>query len=99
MAHFELPGGRNSIAVAHRTVEEIWYFLGGAGEMWRRQNDREEIVEISAGVCVTIPIGTRFQFRSLSDAPLTAIAITMPPWRGMDEAYEVEGKWKASTHS
>jgi mannose-6-phosphate isomerase-like protein (cupin superfamily) len=25
--------------------------------------------------------------------PLAAIAITMPPWSGEDDAYEVEGKW------
>ena len=37
MAHFELPPGETSTAVAHRTVEEVWFFLGGRGEMWRRQ--------------------------------------------------------------
>jgi len=36
MAHFELPPGQTSRAVAHRTVEEIWYFLAGRGEMWRK---------------------------------------------------------------
>jgi len=36
-AHFELPPGSTSSAVMHRTVEEIWFFLGGRGEMWRLQ--------------------------------------------------------------
>ena len=31
MAHFELPSGETSTAVAHRTVEEIWFFLSGCG--------------------------------------------------------------------
>jgi hypothetical protein len=29
MAHFELAAGKTSIAVAHRTVEEIWFVIGG----------------------------------------------------------------------
>ena len=35
MAHFELAPGRVSQAVRHRTVEEIWYVIGGRGKMWR----------------------------------------------------------------
>ena len=64
MAHFALAPGETSIAVAHRTIEEIWYFLDGRGEMWRRQGEREEIVDVAPGVCLTIPCGTQFQFRS-----------------------------------
>ena len=29
MAHFELAPGETSIAVVHRTVEEIWFFVSG----------------------------------------------------------------------
>ena len=93
MAHFELAAGATSMAVAHRTVEEIWFFVAGRGEMWRKQEQREEIVPVERGVCVTIPLGTRFQFRSLGPEPLAAIAVTMPPWPGDGEGYEVEGKW------
>ena len=96
MAHFELPPGGTSIAVAHHRVEEIWYFLAGRGEMWRQQDGREEVVPVMAGTCITIPAGTRFQFRSVGGEPLTAVAITMPPWPGPDEAYEVPGKWEAT---
>jgi mannose-6-phosphate isomerase-like protein (cupin superfamily) len=94
LAHFELASGKTSMAVTHRTVEEIWYFLGGRGEMWRKQQDREEVVAIDAGVCLTIPLGTRFQFRSSGYEPLAVIVITMPPWPGDDEVVEVEGKWE-----
>ena len=93
MAHFELGAGRTSAAVAHRTVEEIWYVLSGRGEMWRKQGDREEVVPLEAGVCVSIPTGTEFQFRCLDEEPLAAIGATMPPWPGPQEAYEVTGKW------
>lgn len=93
-AHFELAPGKTSFAVAHKTVEEIWYFLSGQGEMWRRQGEQEEIVPVESGVSVTIPLGTHFQFRSFGDAPLVFTAITMPPWPGEDEAYSVPGKWE-----
>lgn len=95
MAHFELGADRVSRAVAHRHVDEIWYILHGRGEMWRRQGDRQETVPLAAGICVTIPAGTHFQFRSSQDGPLTAVAVTMPPWPGEDEAYEVNGTWEA----
>jgi mannose-6-phosphate isomerase-like protein (cupin superfamily) len=97
MAHFELAPGTASIPVAHRTVEELWYVLGGQGEMWRRDAEGEEVVEIVAGVSLSIPLGTEFQFRSTGDEALTAVAITMPPWPGEDEAYVVEGKWEPKT--
>ena len=95
-AHFALGPGRVSRAVTHRTVEEIWYVLGGRGEMWRRQGDREEIVPLAPGVCLTIPLGTHFQFRALGSGPLAAVAVTMPPWPGPDEAVLVPGPWPST---
>ncbi len=94
MAHFELAPDCVSIAVAHKTVEEIWFFLTGSGEMWRRQGEYEEAVLVKPGVCLTIPAGVSFQFRSFGDEPLTAVGVTMPPWTDDDEAYKVEGRWK-----
>lgn len=94
MAHFELPPGETSAAVMHRTVEEIWYFLSGCGEMWRKLNDQEEVVKVEAGVCITIPLGTHFQFRAFGDEPLAVVGVTMPPWPGEDEAVVVAGKWE-----
>lgn len=96
MAHFELAPGETSTAVRHRTVEEIWFFLSGRGEMWRRQGERSETVEVSAGVCLTIPLGTHFQFRCIGKEPLAAIGVTVPPWPGEGEAVVVEGPWQAT---
>ena len=95
MAHFELGADRVSRAVAHRAVDEIWYILAGQGQMWRRQAERQETVPLSPGTCVSIPAGTHFQFRSASGGPLAAVGVTMPPWPGADEAYEVSGIWPA----
>ncbi len=95
MAHFELAPGRTSAAVAHRGVDEIWYVVGGRGQMWRRQHDRAEIVDLEPGTCLSIPAGTCFQFRATAGDPLAAVAVTMPPWPGADEAYRVPGVWAA----
>src|SRR5438477_3876546 len=94
MAHFTLPSGQIATAVTHRTVEEIWFFLSGCGEMWRKQDGREEVVTVNSGICLTIPLGTQFQFRSLGAQAIAAIGVTMPPWPGEGEAIVVEGKWK-----
>ena len=96
MAHFALAPGETSIAVAHRTIEEIWYFLSGRGEMWRKQGEREEVVAIAPGLCLTIPCGAQFQFRSFGSESLEAVGVAMPPWPGEGEAYPVEGKWEAT---
>lgn len=93
MAHFELQPGQVAAAVRHRTVEEIWFVLSGEGQMWRRQEGREEIVDLVPGVCLTVPLGTEFQFRAAPGSPLAAVAITMPPWPGADEAVPVAGPW------
>ena len=93
MAHFNLAPGQTSTAVTHRSVEEIWLVLSGRGEMWRRQDGREEIVRLETGVCLTIPHGTHFQFRSSGEVPLAAVGVTMPPWPGEGEAIVVPGPW------
>lgn len=97
MAHFQLAPGQTSRAVAHKTVEEIWYFVEGHGEMWLKTGEREEVVVVNTGVCVSIPVGTHFQFRALGVEPLAAIGVTMPPWPGDGEAYPVEGPWPSAT--
>ena len=75
MAQFELAPGAVSTAVRHRTVEEIWYVVSGWGSVWRRLGDDEQIVDLDAGICVTIPVETEFQFRCDSDSPLRIVAI------------------------
>jgi mannose-6-phosphate isomerase-like protein (cupin superfamily) len=95
MAHFRLPAGQVSRAVRHRTVEEIWFVLSGHGEMWRSAGDEEVVTGLAPGVCLAIEAGTSFQFRAGEGEPLAAVAVTMPPWPGDDEAELVEGKWQA----
>lgn len=96
MAHFTLGPGAVSRAVAHRTIDEVWYFLTGTGRMWRRFEEQEDIVDVAPGVSLSIPLGARFQLRNDGSVPLAAVAVAMPPWPGADEAYVVDGPWPAS---
>ena len=93
MALFTLQPGAVARAVVHRTVDEIWYVIGGAGRIWRRLHAREEIVALLPGVSVSLPVGTSFQFRSDGADPLVVVGVTMPPWPGAEEAVPVAGAW------
>lgn len=96
MISFALPPGAVSKAVAHKTVEEIWYVVAGAGRLWRAQDGAEKIVALAPGLSLTVPVGTRFQFRNDGDAPLQIVAVTMPPWPGDGEAFATNGPWNAT---
>jgi mannose-6-phosphate isomerase-like protein (cupin superfamily) len=96
-AHFQLEPGETAKAVSHATVAEIWYVIGGRGTMWRRPERGDPVtVDLEPGVCLTIPVGTAFQFRAHEGAgPLAVVAVTMPPWPEDrdDEARPEQGPW------
>ena len=85
------PGGV-SRPVRHRTVEEIWYFLGGDGEVWRRRRDEPsgETVQVTAGDSIVILTGCAFQFHRTGSELLRFLCFATPPWPGDDEAIPVE---------
>jgi len=94
-AEFRLRPGQVARAVTHKTVHEIWYVLSGEGEMWRSQDGHEEITDLRPGVCLTLPLGTRFQFSASGATPLQVFGVTMPPWPNTpDEATVIDGPWK-----
>ena len=100
MAHFRLAPGAVARAMTHRTVDEAWYVVAGAGEIWRRQgvpgDVREVITALAPGLSLTIPQGTAFQFRASAGSPLDIVAVTLPPWPGPDEAVSAQGPWSAT---
>jgi mannose-6-phosphate isomerase-like protein (cupin superfamily) len=96
LVHCTLGAGTVSRAVRHRTVEEVWYCVAGEGEVWRGGQSTDEVTSLKPGVAVSIPVGTRFQFRA-AGGPLELVITTMPPWPGADEAMPVEGPWLATT--
>lgn len=93
LCHCTLPACRTSSAVEHQHVEEIWYILEGQGEVWRKCDEGEQIVAVSAGMSLTIPPRTAFQFRNTGTGPLRILIATMPPWPGAHEAVKANGFW------
>ena len=96
LAYCTLPVGAISHAVVHQTVEEIWYCLAGSGQVWRRGPVKAEITDLTPGVCITIPVGTQFQFRAIGANELHLLIAAMPPWPGAHEALPVASYWGAS---
>ncbi len=93
MCHCTLPAGRTTLAVRHRTVEEIWFILGGTGEVWRRDDSGEEVLGVGPGTSLTIPLGAEFQFRATGKEALIFVIATTPPWPGAEEAVRVADHW------
>lgn len=93
-ARFTLAPGMVARPVVHRTVDEIWYVCAGTGRIWRSHaDDAGEVINLDPGLSLTIPRGTRFQFRCDGAHPLHILAVTLPPWPGEGEAQPVSGKW------
>jgi mannose-6-phosphate isomerase-like protein (cupin superfamily) len=78
-AQFELAPRQLSKAISHTTVQEIWYVVSGGGDIWRSQDGHEETTALAPGTCLTVPLGTTFQFRAGRDG-LVVVAATVPPW-------------------
>ena len=94
--HCTLGAGQTSLAVQHKTIDEIWYYLTGRGEVWRKLGDSSEVLEVEAGISLSIPVGTHFQFRNVSDEALTFVITTMPPLPGDSEAIRVADHWRTA---
>ena len=95
MVHCTLAPGKTSLAVAHRTVDEVWHFISGRGQVWRKNEGEEGLVDADPGLSLSIEVGTHFQFRNTGGDDLCFIITTMPPWSGEDEAYLVPNYWHA----
>lgn len=94
MIHSTVPARQVNRATVHATVSEFWYILEGHGEIWRDDGTESGITSLLPGTAIDIPVGTRFQYRNVSDGELKFICISMPPWPGEAEASFVEGVWE-----
>jgi mannose-6-phosphate isomerase-like protein (cupin superfamily) len=93
MAHGSLRSGAVSHAIVHRTVDEVWFVVSGAAEIWRANERGESIEAVDSGASLAIPCGTRFQYRTLGASPFCFIMTTIPAWPGDDEAIPTDGVW------
>ena len=94
MIHSTVPAFQINRATVHTTVSEFWYILEGHGEIWRDDGSERGITDLIPGVAIDIPVGTKFQYRNISDVPLQFICVSMPQWPGDSEATFIEGVWE-----
>lgn len=97
MVHGTLPPGGVSLAIVHRTVDELWYVTAGHAQVWRKHGNQEEIVDVGPGSALSIPVGAHFQFRTVGPEPFRFVMCTMPPWPGAHEALRVPDHWPVTT--
>ena len=89
-----LPADHISSAKRHKTVDEIWYFISGNGQLWRkRDGEKEKVIDIECELSVTIPVGTHFQFKNTGDTDLVILIVTSPIWPGEEETESVLNHW------
>lgn len=87
MAHCQLPPGKTTKPVYHKSIEEIWYCVSGHGQLWRQYGSNSKVIDLEPGTSVLIGFQERFQFRALDgDEPLVMILATLPGWPGPEEA-------------
>jgi len=96
VVHCTLPTNQASLTISHKTVEEIWFFTRGTGEIWRNLNGQESLTAVTVGDSLNIPLGTKFQFRNTGPDELECIIVTSPPWPGEDEAQRESDYWQTA---
>lgn len=96
MIHSTVPPRQVNRATVHATVSEFWYVLEGQGEIWRDDGTQSGVTPLVAGTAIDIPLGTRFQYRNVSDEALKFICVAMPRWPGEAEATFIQGIWQST---
>ena len=88
-----LPPHTTSRAIQHKSVEEIWWILSGAAQVWREGFNDGKPIDVNAGTSLVIPPQTAFQYRNISATSLKIAITTSPPWPGDTEAVTATGPW------
>jgi mannose-6-phosphate isomerase-like protein (cupin superfamily) len=81
IAHAVLPIGAASLPHKLKTSSEVYFILGGEGEM----NIDSEKARVRAGQAVIIPPGSWQHIRNTGGTILKFICIVSPFWRAEDE--------------
>ncbi len=80
LAEATVPPGGVTVEHYHRTTEEIYLFVGGAGRM--RLGEQE--ADVRAGDMVLIPPGVRHKLWNPGTEPLVLLCCCAPPYRDDD---------------
>lgn len=97
LTHAVCPAGSTSGTHLLPTLDEAYFVLGGAGEIWRASDDREAVTRLRPGRWVAMPAGMRFQYRANLGSSLVFLVVVLPQWRA-DLFQVVEGgRWTPGT--
>jgi len=92
ITHARALPARPSIAATTTGLYELFFILGGEGELWRRSGDLEDVTPLRPGRCVSVPPGISFQYRA-TNGPLDFIVSTAPRWRRENWAESALRHW------
>jgi mannose-6-phosphate isomerase-like protein (cupin superfamily) len=76
LAEASVPPAGQTEEHFHRTTEEIYYFVSGAGRMRLEGEERE----VAAGDCVVIPAGAVHKLWNPGTEPLVLMCCCSPPY-------------------
>src|SRR5690242_8322951 len=76
-AHATVEARTASPAAILTEQTELFYVVGGEGELWRRHDGVEEVTRLRTGRSVGIPPGVDYQYRS-GHEPLRLLVATLP---------------------
>lgn len=79
LAHAKAPPECVSKPAILTGITEVFYVVGGSGQLWRGQGEVEETIELVEGRTATIPPSVNFQYRTQAD-PLELIVFSAPRW-------------------
>jgi mannose-6-phosphate isomerase-like protein (cupin superfamily) len=84
LAEATLQPGQATTRHYHREAEEIYYLVGGAGEL-ELDGERRQV---SAGDAALIPPGARHQIRADATGALRFLCCCAPPYRHEDTFFD-----------
>jgi mannose-6-phosphate isomerase-like protein (cupin superfamily) len=80
VAEATVPPGSETVEHYHRTTEEVYLFVSGAGRM--RLGEEED--EVRAGDTVVVPPGINHKLWNAGPEPLVLLCCCAPPYRDED---------------
>lgn len=87
LAEAVVAPGQRTACVSHRTIEEAWYVLRGAGTFHQTlPNGASAEARITAGNALLIQAGTRFWVENTGPTEMAFLCCDAPGWPGPDEA-------------
>ena len=94
IAQFTINPGFTGKAVQHQTITEVWFLTSGENvEVWISNTNNNQPLALQSGDYFVVLPHTPFQVKNSTAAPVTFLALTMPPYPGDHEVLPASGFW------